>query len=151
MARRVKRATVRARANVARARARRLSPQQKAAKTRREHKLKRSLAARKGWRTRLRNLGKHPKPATVRKPRTRPKPHAERRDYLVSFSFASGKREYRRDLVVPAPVGTSPAQLIAQARRELPRGAATLAPYLNKRNATIYEGPTSTRKKTEMR
>jgi hypothetical protein len=78
-------------------------------------------------------------------------PAAPRVDFLVSFSFQAGKREYRRDLVVPAPRGTSPAALIKQARKELPKGAADLERFLRKRNATIYEGPETTRKKTELR
>jgi hypothetical protein len=69
----------------------------------------------------------------------------------VSFSFQAGKREYRRDLVVPAPRGTSPAALIKQARHELPKGAKDLERFLQQRNATIYEGPETTRKKTELR
>lgn len=69
----------------------------------------------------------------------------------MSFSFSAGKREYRRDLVVPAPVGTSPRALIERARKELPKGAATLEPFLTTKNATIYEGPITSRKRTEMR
>jgi hypothetical protein len=137
----------RARANVARARARSQAAL-KGWKTRRENALARTLAAKKAARTRARKAHHKPKPATVRR---RPKPEPERRDYLVSFSFSAGKREYRRDLVVPAPVGTSPAQLIARARAELPKGAADLEKFLTRKNATIYEGPISTRKRTELR
>lgn len=146
MARRAAKPT-RARANVARARARRLAAL-KGWKTRRESALAKSLAAKKAARTRARKAHHKPKPATVKRT---PKPEPERRDYLVSFSFSAGKREYRRDLVVPAPVGTSPGQLIARARTELPKGAADLEKFLTRKNATIYEGPVSTRKKTELR
>lgn len=80
-------------------------------------------------------------------------PSAGRRvDHLLTFRFRAGIRQYRRDLIVPAPAGTSTAKLITQARAELPAGAASLKPFLTRQHAIeVLEGPPSTRQTTELR
>jgi hypothetical protein len=84
-------------------------------------------------------------------PRPAPRPAGGRVDHILSFSFRAGARSYRRDLIVPAPRGTSVAALVKQARAELPSGAASLRDFLTPAHATAFEGPDTRRTKTELR
>jgi len=118
---------------------------------------RRSEAATKAARTRKRQKFTLRRQRDVRrKPAARiPRPQHEgqgaRRDYLVSFQFSAGKKSYRRDLLVPAARGASERAIVAQARQELPAGASSLLPFLTLKNAVIFAGPDTTRKRTEMR
>lgn len=129
-------------------------------KTRRANERARSRAAVRGWETRKKNerqreRERHRK--RIEPPKAPPKPPERRgggiasRDHILTFSFTSKGRSYRRDLVVPAAPGTSTADLVRMARRDLPRYAEPMKQFITARNVEAIEGPTTRRKRTELR
>lgn len=90
-------------------------------------------------------------PAPTKTTKKKARVESESVDHLISFRFHAGRKSYRRDLVVPAPRGTSLSALVRQAQDELPHGADALRPFLTTRHAEVIEGPRTSRSRTEAR
>jgi hypothetical protein len=125
---------------------RKLTPWQKGWRTRRTNARKRSEAAKKGWRTRR------------RKQRER---KSENIDHLVSVEIKTRERKngrnrdhsFKRDIVVPAPPGTSQRVLLEIANRTLPRNEQYAIRWTRVKGAkiTVAEGPRSRARKAKLR
>jgi hypothetical protein len=131
-------------------------------------KSKRQLAAERAWVTRRKNehreflrrsraakLGWEKRKAIKVKPPGRPP--KQNVDFLVRIKFETRERrtgrmrQFSRDIVVPAPPGSSLRDLKRIARETLPATVPPLLKHMKADNVEIVEGPRTRRKRAIQR